>query len=209
MLTLTPAITGLWVYLIISISMISSYTWFLKQNFSMLSPHPAITVCFLPVMFWMFLIQTNNVQVIGCVCGAYDPMSPLLYLLRWIPYPVPDWKDGHDGISSKTIWLVLLPLISVQNLLKYLQHYKTFCMNSSYHICINAIVVLDTLIGWCLVRHLRNGVHMHYTLVLWIDCWKSLCLLKYNSSSSSVLSLMSSIWKTNHNVVWHVPHAIT
>jgi hypothetical protein len=38
----------------------------------------------------MFLIEVNNVQIIGCICGAYDPMPPLLSLLWWVPYPILD-----------------------------------------------------------------------------------------------------------------------
>jgi biotin transporter BioY len=77
-----------------------------SNRIPMLTPNPTMTICLLQDLAWISLIETNNVQVVGCICAAYDPMSPLLSLLWRIPYPVPDWKDGHDGISSKTIWLV-------------------------------------------------------------------------------------------------------
>jgi hypothetical protein len=86
--------------------LLSSYTVQFSNRIPMLTPNPTMTICLLQDLAWISLIETNNVQVVGCICAAYDPMSPLLSLLWRIPYPVPDWKDGHDGISSKTIWLV-------------------------------------------------------------------------------------------------------
>jgi len=126
--------------------LLSSYTVKFSNRMPMLTPHPTMTICLLEDLVWISLIETNNVQVVGCVCAAYDPMSPLWSLLWRIPYPVPDWKDGHDGISSKTIWLVCYSWFQLR-ISSSTCVIQKFCENS----CIKAIIVQDTLTLCCLL----------------------------------------------------------